>query len=146
MRRLAFSALLSAVLLSPVALRAEAVVVAVDPLFAPVAQALSQSFSDRTGHELRLAVMALGELPEAVDVVLAEDAALPSRLAQEGLADPATRVTYAMGATGTEAATAPRDAILMQGAADKPVAQEFMAFLMTPDAWDLIVSHGYGAY
>lgn len=146
-RPLAVLALLSGLLLAAPSLRAETVVVAVDADFAPVAQALTQSFTARTGHELELTLRQDAEaVPPGTDVLLAQDAALPARLAAEGLADPETLITYAMGLTGTEAATAPRDAVLLAGARENAVARDFLAFLETTDAWDLIVTHGYGAY
>lgn len=147
MRRLTLLAVLSALALTPALAGAESdVVVAVDPLFAPVAQVLTQSFAELSGHALSLDLLKPGALPREADIVLAPDAELPRQLVQEGLADPATQVTYAMGAAGTEEATIPRDAILMHAGAEKPAAVEFMAFLMTSDAWDLIVTHGHGAY
>lgn len=126
--------------------RADAVVVAVDPQFAPVAQMLTRAFAEQSGIELQLSLLEGGRPAAEVDVLLGPDTALALHLAETGLALPETQVTYAMGAAGTPAAAEPRDAILMAGAAEKAAAREFMAFLMTPDAWDLIVTHGYGAY
>lgn len=132
--------------LQPLSAGAEAVVVAVDAEFASVAQVLTQNFTERTGHALELAVHN-GTVPEAgVDVLLGPDTVTPARLAAEGKAVPESLVTYAMGATGTEEAALPRDAVLMVEARDNPVARDFISYLMTSDAWDLIVTLGYGAY
>lgn len=136
---------LTLMLMAPQA-RASAVV-AVDPGFAPVATALLQLFAEQTGHDLVLSVAPAPALEQTVaDVLLAPDADLPARLAEAGRAAPDTLVTYAMGPEGTEDATRPRDAVLLAEGAANPVARSFMAFLMTPEAWDVIVSHGFGAH
>lgn len=134
-----------ALLASP--LRAGTTTVAVDPAFAPVAAALTDLFAEQTGHALELSVEAPGALPQTrADVLLATDAETPKQLAATGRAEGATVMTYAMGLTGTEAAAKPRDAVLLSQGADNPVALAFLDFLMTSEAWDVIVSHGYGAH
>lgn len=136
----------SLMLMAPQA-RASAAVVAVDPGFAPVADALLRLFAERTGHDLVLAVAAGPALEQTpADVLLAPDADLPARLAEAGKAAPESLVTYAMGPEGTEGATQPRDAVLLAEGAQNPVARSFMEFLLTPEAWDVIVSHGFGAH
>ncbi len=136
----------SLMLMTPQA-RASAAVVAVDPGFAPVAHALLRLFAERTGHDLVLAVAAGPALEQVpADVLLAPDAELPARLAEAGKAAPESLVTYAMGPEGTEDATRPRDAVLLAEGARNPVARSFMEFLLTPEAWDVIVSHGFGAH
>lgn len=127
--------------------QASAATVAVDPGFAPVASALAQMFSAQTGHDLVLMVAAGPALEgTAADVLLAPDADLPARLAEDGRAAPESLMTYAMGAAGGDGATRPRDAVLLRDGAQNPVARSFMEFLMTPEAWDVIVSHGFGAH
>jgi len=133
-------------LIAPAA-RASNTVVAVDPGFAPVASVLLQVFAEQTGHDLVLTVAPAPALEgTAADVLLAPDAALPARLAQSGRAEAGSLITYAMGPEGTTGATQPRDAVLLGQGAANPVAQSFMAFLLTPEAWDIIVSHGFGAH
>ena len=144
MRGAATAAALAVVVVLAMATAARAVpVVAVDPGFAPVADALVRLFRDRTGLDLRLSVGEPGALPEAgADVLLAADAAWPARLAQTGQAAAETRVTYATDPEDQR----PRDAILLAQAAGDPVARAFLAFLLTPEAWDIIVAHGFGAH
>ena len=119
-------------------------VVAVDPGFAPVARALLGLFADRTGHaDVVLAVAppaALATLP--ADVLLAADADLPAQLAETGLAAADTLMTYATDPV----AAGPRDAVLLRPGLADPVARAFLAFLLTPEAWDVIVAHGFGAH
>lgn len=123
------------------------VVVAVDQEFAPVAEVLVQIFADQTGHDLELSVEAPAVLDRTeADVLLAHNAELPARLAEEGRAAPESLMTYAMGQTGTEAAIATRDAVILQEAAENPVAVAFLDFLLSSEAWDVIVSHGFGAH
>lgn len=118
-------------------------VVAVDPVFAPVATALVALFADRTGHDLVLSVAPGAVLDQTeADVLLAPDADLPARLAESGQARADTLMTYATD----PAAAAPRGAVLMEQAAQDPVARAFMDFLLTPEAWDVIVAHGFGAH
>lgn len=139
--------ILAGLLLAAGPLQATTAVVAVDPGFAPVAGELGRMFHAATGYELALAVAPASELATAhADVLLADDAELPAQLAASGRADPASLMTYAMGATGTGAAAQPRDAVLLLRGSDNPAAQAFMAFLLTPEVWDVIVAHGFGAH
>lgn len=120
-----------------------ATVVAVDPGFAPVASALVRVFADQTGHDLVLSVAPAPALEQTrAGVLLAPDAELPARLARSGQAAAETLMTYA---TDPRAAT-PRDAVLLQPGLADPVARAFLAFLLTPKAWDVIVAHGFGAH
>ena len=118
-------------------------VVAVDPGFAPVASVLVRLFQDRTGQGVTLSVGDPAVLAGlGADVLLASDAALPARLAETGQAAADSLVTYATDPAGQ----APRDAVLLAQAAQDPVARAFLAFLLTPEAWDIIVAHGFGAH
>jgi ABC-type molybdate transport system substrate-binding protein len=118
-------------------------VVAVDPGFAPVASVLVRLFQDRTGQGVTLSVGDPAVLAGlGADVLLASDAALPARLAETGQAAADSLVTYATDPAGQT----PRDAVLLAQAAQDPVARAFLAFLLTPEAWDIIVAHGFGAH
>jgi ABC-type molybdate transport system substrate-binding protein len=115
--------------------RAQTATVAVDPGFAPVAVQLAEVFGQMTGHDVALAITA-GQGAQQADVLLAADTELPARLAQTGQAEADTLLTYASG----------RDAVLLSQGLDNPVARAFLAFLITPEAWDVIVAHGFGAH
>lgn len=118
-------------------------VVAVDSGFAPVASVLVRLFQDRTGQAVELTVGDPAVLAGlGADVLLASDAALPARLAETGQAAADSLMTYATD----PAARGPRDAVLLAQAAQDPVARAFLAFLITPEAWDIIVAHGFGAH
>lgn len=118
-------------------------VVAVDPGFAPVASVLVRLFHERTGQGLELTIGDPAVLAGlGADVLLASDAALPARLAETGQAAADSLMTYATD----PAARGPRDAVLLAQAAQNPVARSFLAFLMSPEAWDIIVAHGFGAH
>lgn len=118
-------------------------VVAVDPGFAPVASVLLRLFTDSTGHPMVLSVAPEGLLEQTpADVLLAPDADMPARLAEQGQAAADTQVTYA---TDPAAAT-PRDAVLLHPSGRDPVARAFLVFLLTPEAWEVIVAHGFGAH
>lgn len=122
-------------------------VVAVDPEFAPVAQELTRLFSAATGHQLELDVTPAQRLGlTRADVLLASDAELPATLAAAGHAAGNSVMTYAMGPVGTASAAAPRDAVLMARGLDNPAALAFLEFLLRPEAWDVIVAHGFGAH
>lgn len=126
--------------------RAATAVVAVDPAFAPVAHELTRLFTDATGHRLELAIAPVQGLgATTADVLLAADAALPAQLAANGRAAADSLMTYAMGAAGTPSATVPRDAVLLSRGQDNPAALAFLEFLLRPEAWDVIVAHGFGA-
>lgn len=118
-------------------------VVAVDPGFAPVASVLVRLFQDSTGDAVTLSIGEPAVLAaDGADVVLAADAALPALLVESGQGARDSVVTYATD----PAARTPRDAVLLIQAAQDPVARAFLAFLMTPEAWDIIVAHGFGAH
>jgi len=120
-----------------------ATVVAVDPGFAPVASVLLGLFTDRTGHPMTLAVAPGAVLEQTTaDVLLAPDADMPARLAEQGHAQADTLVTYA---TDPDAAV-PRGAVLLRPGLGDPVARAFLAFLLSPEAWEVIVAHGFGAH
>ncbi len=139
--RLAFVVLALALAL-PLPGRA-ATVVAVDPGFAPVASVLLGLFTDRTGHAMVLSVVPAGALEQTpADVLLAPDSDMPARLAEQGQAAADTLVTYA---TDPDAAS-PRGAVLLRPGLADPAARAFLAFLLTPEAWDVIVAHGFGAH
>lgn len=121
--------------------------VAVDEAFAPAAAALAPLFAAATGHDLRLAIGGLDAIDSrlragmAVDVLLAADPFLPTRLAALGLGLAETRLAYA--ANGPDE---PREAILLHPGVDNPAARAFLDFLLSPEAWDVIVAHGFGAH
>ena len=118
-------------------------VVAVDPGFAPVASVLVRLFQESTGDAVMLSIGEPAVLAaDGADVVLAADAALPALLVESGQGARDSVVTYATD----PAARTPRDAVLLIQAAQDPVARAFLAFLMTPEAWDIIVAHGFGAH
>lgn len=118
-------------------------VVAVDPGFAPVASVLVRLFQESTGDAVTLSIGEPAVLAaDGADVVLAADAALPALLVESGQGARDSVVTYATD----PAARTPRDAVLLIQAAQDPVARAFLAFLMTPEAWDIIVAHGFGAH
>jgi molybdate transport system substrate-binding protein len=88
---------------APLAAQAEEVTVAVAANFAaPMAQ-LSQAFSARTGHTLKLTSGATGKFYSQIvagapfDVLLAADDETPRRLVSEGHAVGGTQFTYAVG-------------------------------------------------
>lgn len=115
--------------------RALTATVAVDPAFAHVAARLAEVFAQTTGLKVLLSVDSEPQTDRA-DILLAADSELPARLAETGAAAADTLFTYA-----TE-----RDAILLQAGASNPVARAFLEFLLSPEAWDVIVSHGFGAH
>lgn len=120
-----------------------ATVVAVDPGFAPVASVLLGLFTDSTGHAMVLSVAPGNVLEQTLaDVLLAPDSDMPARLAEQGQAAAETLVTYA---TDPEAAV-PRGAVLLRPGLADPAARAFLAFLLTPEAWEVIVAHGFGAH
>ena len=89
MIRQAFAALTVAALAAPVS--AGTTLVAVDEAFAPVAAAMAPLFAATTGHELRLSVGGIDAIDQrlragaVLDVLLAADPFLPTRLAAMGL-------------------------------------------------------------
>lgn len=119
--------------------------VVTDAEFAPVAEALAGLYQSHGGPKIRVESRAKADLAPGADIVLGPDEALARDLVAAGLALGDSRVTYAMGLTGTAAATLPRDAVLMQQAAGNTTARDFFGFLLTPEAWDVIVAGGYGA-
>ena len=137
-------AILAGLMLAMAAWPARAMpVVVVDPGFAAAASALVALFEDRTGTALRLAVGDPAVLAGlGADVLLAADAALPARLAETGQAAADSLMTYATDPGGQS----PRDAVLLAQAAQDPVARAFLSFLLSPEAWDIIVAHGFGAH
>lgn len=120
-------------------------VVATDAEFAPVAEALAGLYHAQGGAKVTVERRETNDLAPGADIVLGPDAALAADLVAAGLAQADSRITYAMGLTGTEAATRPRDGVLLQQAMSNETARDFFGFLLTPEAWDLIVAGGYGA-
>ena len=82
---------------------ADTALIAVATNFAPVAAALAPGFSAATGHQIEVTSGATGKLYALItqgapfDVLLSADTATPTRLGAEGLADPASQSTYAIG-------------------------------------------------
>jgi molybdate transport system substrate-binding protein len=79
------------------------VLVAVAANFAAPMHAIAASFEKDTGHKARLAFGSTGKFYAQIqngapfDVMLAADDATPAKLIQEGAADAASRITYAIG-------------------------------------------------
>jgi hypothetical protein len=100
---------------------ADSVLVAVATNFAPVIETLGPAFERDTGHRLRRASGATGQLYAQIlngapyDVLLAADAERPSRLAAEGLGVAASQFTYAEGRLVLYGPNAP--ALMTQGLA-----------------------------
>ncbi|MDO9525031.1 MAG: substrate-binding domain-containing protein [Gemmobacter sp.] len=140
------TAALCALLALTTPLHAGTALVAVDAAFAPVAAAIAPLFAASTGHEVRLSVGGIEFLDQrlragaAVDVLLAADPFLPTRLAALGLGLSETRLAYAASNDLT------REAILLRPGTDNPAARAFLDFLLTPEVWDVIVAHGFGAH
>ncbi len=94
--------LLVATLLATPTFAAE-VRVAVASNFAGVMEPLASTFTEQTGHQLRLSYGSTGKHYAQIrqgapfDVFLAADEARPQRLEAEGIGIPDTRFTYAMG-------------------------------------------------
>lgn len=88
--------------LHSVAVAAE-VTVATAANFAMPMKALAEDFEQTTGHKITVSVGATGQFYAQIrngapfDVLLAADEQTPERLISEGLADPASRFTYATG-------------------------------------------------
>jgi molybdate transport system substrate-binding protein len=100
---------------------ADSVLVAVATNFAPVIESLGPAFERDTGHTLRRASGATGQLYAQIlngapyDVLLAADAERPSRLAADGLGIAASQFTYAEGRLVLYGPRAP--ALMTQGLA-----------------------------
>lgn len=83
--------------------RADELTVAVAANFLTVLRALEPEFESATGHELALAPGSTGQLYGQIvngapfDVLLAADQERPRLLAEQGLGDPASVFTYAIG-------------------------------------------------
>lgn len=92
-----------ALLVAATAANADTAIVAVATNFRPVAEVLAGDFRAATGHDIALTAGATAKLAAQVeagapfDAFLSADAATPARLAGAGLADAATRFTYATG-------------------------------------------------
>ena len=82
---------------------ADTALIAVATNFAPVATALAPGFSAATGHQIEVTSGATGKLYAQIteaapfDVLLSADTSTPTRLGAEGLADPGSQFTYAVG-------------------------------------------------
>lgn len=104
MRVLAMSvALASAAMAQPVPATAESVAIAVATNFVEPARALTEKFTQETGHAVTISTGATGTLYAQIvagapfDVLLAADAERPMLLEKDGLAVAGTRRTYALG-------------------------------------------------
>jgi ABC-type molybdate transport system substrate-binding protein len=126
--------------------------VAVDESFASAAAALAPMFTSLTGHQVTLDPLPGAALQGRLragadyDVLLAADAETPARIVAEGLGLADSVFTYATAGLEPPADVAPKDAVLLSRAGGNPAARAFMAFLATPEAWEVIVSHGFGAH
>lgn len=82
---------------------ADTVAVAVAANFSAPMHAIAQAFTQDSGHHTQLSFGSTGKLYAQIahgapfDVLLAADAATPQKLAEQGLALPQSRFTYAMG-------------------------------------------------
>lgn len=141
MKRLSAAVLLSLTLSLPVE---AGIVVATDAEFAPLVPVLAEASGTA---DVELLILPGADLKGAeADLILGADASVADHLLASGEALPQSRITYAMGRSGTDAALLARDGVLMQRAAENEAALAFHAFLLTPEAWDLIVAAGFGAH
>lgn len=129
-----------------------AALVAVDEGFAPVAAALVPLFMRSTGHEAILQAAPTAALYARLrdgagyDLLLAADRETPARLVAEGLGQGDSVITYAVAARHDSGETVVQDAVLLRAGVSNPAARAFLDFLESPEAWDVIVSHGFGAH
>lgn len=99
----------------PLAAGAETATIAVASNFAVTAEELAADFARASGHEVAISAAATGKLYAQIthgapfDALLSADQAVPARLAEEGLADPATQMTYALGGLALWSADPDRD-------------------------------------
>lgn len=93
----------AALVIAPLAARADEALAAVAANFAEAAEALVPLFHEATGHDLVLTTGSTGKLFAQIsegapfDVMLAADTATPARLVDDGLAVAGTPFTYAVG-------------------------------------------------
>lgn len=141
MKRLSAAVLLSLMLSLPAG---AGIVVATDAEFAPLVPVLAEASGTA---DVELLILPGADLKGAeADLILGADGAAADHLTASGEALAQSRITYAMGRSGTDAALLARDGVLMQRAAENEAALAFHAFLLTPEAWDLIVAAGFGAH
>jgi hypothetical protein len=121
--------------------------VLVDPAFAQVAVLLVRSYAGSSGHRMALTVTP-DFRPETLDarahLVLAPDTDSAEALEAAGLALPGG-LDYAR-ARVDDAESPPRRAVLTQTGRVDPGALGFLEYLSSPEAWDVIVHHGFGAH
>jgi molybdate transport system substrate-binding protein len=104
-----------AALLLPTPARAETATVAVATNFAETAEDLAAAYGKESGHSVVPTAGATGKLFAQIragapfDALLSADQATPDRIATEGLGDPASRVTYAVGVLALWSADGTRD-------------------------------------
>ncbi len=85
------------------AAHADTALIAVATNFVPVAEALAPGFTAATGHQIEVTSGATGKLYAQIteaapfDLLLSADTTTPTRLGAEGLANPETQFTYAVG-------------------------------------------------
>lgn len=103
MLRPATFGLCAALVMAPLAARADEALAAVAANFAEAAEALLPLFHEATGHDLVLTTGATGKLFAQIsqgapfDLLLAADAATPERLVDEGKAVAGSSFTFALG-------------------------------------------------
>lgn len=103
LKRLSLTALGALCLLWPPASRAAELTVAVAANFAAPMRLIAQDFERESGHRVRLAFGATGQLYAQIRhgapfaVLLAADEEVPRKLEQDGLTVPGSRQTYAIG-------------------------------------------------
>ena len=102
-RRPLRAALVLALALAPVTVRAEEALIAVAANFADVARFLAADYGARTGHAITVATGSTGKIYAQIvhgapyDAMLSADQARPARLEEEGRAVPGSRFTFATG-------------------------------------------------
>lgn len=119
----------------------------VDADFAPVASDLARSFASTSGHRLVLTVLrdpAQGQIDPAAHLFLAPDTESAEALETAGLTVPGG-LDYARARKGQLDGPL-RRAVLLPPGLHSPAATAFLAYLSTPEAWDVIVRHGFGSY
>ncbi|AVP59116.1 molybdate ABC transporter substrate-binding protein [Pulveribacter suum] len=98
-----FAAFTLAAILAPGGAHADEVAVAVAANFTAPMQKIAQLFEQDTGHKAQLSFGATGKFYAQIangapfGILLAADDRTPEKIGREGLGDPATRFTYAIG-------------------------------------------------
>src|SRR5438309_1088602 len=124
---------------------ADEVQVAVAANFMAPMEQIGAAFEKDTGHKVKLIFGSTGKFYAQIksgapfEVLLAADAATPAKLASEGNAVDASRMTYAIGKLVLWSAKPG-----LEDGRGKPAAEALMKFLKGDKARAIIVSFGYG--